>query len=123
MYNLLNENPTSSLNNAIGRAQFVCDWTHEVCGNVLNIGSGHGWYELFLAKETNSNLICGVDLDVKVLAAAKEFDSYKNVAFKSGTATDLPYEDSQFDFVICSEVIEHIPKKSEEIPKYKAKCV
>lgn len=115
MYNLINENPTSSLNNAIGRAKFVCDWTHGVYGNILNIGSGHGWYELFLAKETNSNLICGVDLDVKVLAAAKEFDSYKNVTFKSGTALNLPYEDSLFDFVVCSEVIEHIPKKNEEI--------
>ncbi len=65
-----------------------------------------------LDEEYNLDFM-GIDLSSQAIDFAskrKEFIKAKNCQFKVMDANDLKFENSQFDIVICSEVIEHIEK-------------
>lgn len=70
---------------------------------VLNIGVGAGYFEQILSQR-----------EVEVYAldpieeAVKQVQSYC-VEARQGYAHDIPFNDDFFDFVVMSEVLEHIP--------------
>lgn len=79
---------------------------------VLDVGCGFGWLEYRLKDKVKH--ITGIDVnDNDILKAKNEINS-KNVEFITGNALKLPFKDNNFDVVISSEVIEHLPKNSEE---------
>jgi len=77
---------------------------------ILDIGFGFG---KILFSLDPSNLICGVELAEgavqKAIQRARR-KGYPRFDFKvyEGTGA-LPYNDAQFDMVICSHVLEHVP--------------
>jgi ubiquinone/menaquinone biosynthesis C-methylase UbiE len=53
--------------------------------------------------------VIGIDVDVKALAFARQNSRRANSAFVWGSGCTLPFEDGQFDVVICNHVYEHVP--------------
>jgi ubiquinone/menaquinone biosynthesis C-methylase UbiE len=83
---------------------------------VLDLGCGEGRHVISIYMEADVNSI-GVDLSLPDLKTARsrfgdfeEIDNQnKSLALSSASALQLPFADSTFDKVICSEVLEHIP--------------
>jgi ubiquinone/menaquinone biosynthesis C-methylase UbiE len=82
---------------------------------VLDVGCGEGRHSIgaYLHAEVD---VIGVDLNAQDLQIARErfelFDdkhnTQKSLTFQQANALHLPFADSSFDKVICSEVLEHI---------------
>ncbi|MEL6862698.1 MAG: class I SAM-dependent methyltransferase [Pseudomonadota bacterium] len=84
---------------------------------VLDLGCGEGRHVHGLYLMGGLNII-GVDLDEPSLKKAQEGlgtlpkhagEDGGSVAFETGDATALRFEDDTFDAIICSEVLEHLP--------------
>lgn len=112
MKNILDEKPTTKLHGRLLYSKmFVID--EDIKGkNVLDIGCGFGWMELNLLSRGVKN-VAGVELSEKDLKTAKENIKNKRCSFFVGSAFSLPFTNEIFDTVIAWEVIEHIPKGSE----------
>lgn len=84
-------------------------------GIVLDVGCGSGIYVMLLASQ--NLLTIGVDVSRESLAVAKEWSVELGVAkyvhFIRCDAEFLPLRNAIFDFIVCSEVIEHL-----DIPEY-----
>jgi ubiquinone/menaquinone biosynthesis C-methylase UbiE len=76
----------------------------------LDAGSGTGWFsrEAVLRGAKVISLDVGENILAKV---AKKCDSKRIV----GSVLDIPFEDDFFDFIICTEVIEHTPNPKRAI--------
>lgn len=83
---------------------------------VLDLGCGEGRHVIGTYLEENITAI-GVDLCLTDLITAKskshdfvdESDPEKYFALMQANGMSLPFSDSTFDKIICSEVLEHIP--------------
>jgi len=77
---------------------------------ILDIGCGRGFYIKSLSLFNFTKEICGIDLNpLYVEKAKKSYPDNKRIRVKTGTIIDLPYPDEYFDFIICSEILEHVP--------------
>jgi len=73
--------------------------------NVLDLGAGRGHFTAFLQSLGFSAI--GVDISQVSVSAARA--KYPNLRFELATPEGgIPFEDSFFDAVWCSEVIEHV---------------
>ena len=83
---------------------------------VIDVGCGDGrsLFSLFENRflETSDQVV-GLDLSPTRINNLKQLPyPIKGVV---GGATELPFENSSFDFVICSQVIEHIPDQQKAL--------
>src|SRR5947207_2249900 len=78
---------------------------------VVDIGSSFGWLEKEIAKINPKKLI-GIEMDEGAVNFAKK--NIKGVDFLVGTALNLPLEEKFADIVILFDVLEHVPKGTEE---------
>ncbi|OGH04392.1 MAG: hypothetical protein A2W22_05055 [Candidatus Levybacteria bacterium RBG_16_35_11] len=79
---------------------------------ILDVGCSFGWFEKW-AIENNCKRIIGIEpseVDVKYLK-----DAIPNATFISGSALCVPYENDYFEILVMWEVLEHLPKNSENI--------
>ncbi len=80
---------------------------------ILEVWCGWWWKSVFIAEKYNSEVIA-IDIDDIFLAQAKDFAKQKKVDkridFYKKSALDTGFEDGQFDIIIMSDVIEHIPE-------------
>lgn len=112
MKNILDEKPSYDLTGRLlASVQFVND--EDINGkDVLNIGCGFGWCELnFLDRGMRQMM--GIEISDDDLKTARENVINEKTQFRVGSATDLPFPDQSFDTVVSWEVIEHIPKNTE----------
>src|SRR3989344_1183574 len=113
MKNILMDKPETSLN---GRIKFSTEFVNnsEIKDKrILDIGCGFGWFELNALKR-GVREIAGIEITEEDLATAKNIKN-KRVIFKVGDAFKIPFKNNYFDTVVAWEVIEHIPKDTEEI--------
>lgn len=114
MKNILNERPDLDLN---ARLRFSNNWVNigDIKNKkVLDIGCGFGWFELDVIKK-NVKEIDGIEISELDLKPAKENIKDKRAVFKVGGALELPFKNGYFNTVVAWEVIEHIPKNTEDV--------
>ena len=74
---------------------------------VLDAGCGEGFVTRYLAERDPALALTGIDLSPEAIAYAQRH--FAHVAnFDVGSVLQLPYGDSAFDTVVCSEVLEHV---------------
>ncbi|MGI8906736.1 MAG: class I SAM-dependent methyltransferase [Candidatus Sumerlaeaceae bacterium] len=72
-------------------------------GNMLDIGCGTKPYEAVFAPYVRRHV--GIDMPFSPHEQTR-IDIY-------GSATQLPFSDASFDFVLCTEVLEHLPEPQQ----------
>jgi len=86
---------------------------------IVDIGCGNGHYIFllnWLFKLNNKAHFYGVDLsslDIYFAEALKKSLNMDNITFEVGDAENFRLPDNSFDFVICSELIEHIVQPAD----------
>ena len=79
-------------------------------GRVLDIGTGPGRLPIILASESPLLLVTGLDLSidmVKIAAQEAQKRGLKNVVFRQGSASDLPFPDTEFNLVVSTLSFHH----------------
>jgi len=112
MKNIIDEKPSRDLQGRLlFSSRFVEDADIEG-QKVLNIGCGYGWFEIDSVKRGVKS-ITGIELTDNDLNTALKHVNYDNVNFRVGSAIDLPFADNSYDTIVSWEVLEHIPKQTE----------
>jgi len=79
---------------------------------ILDLWCGWWWKAIFIAKHYDSEVV-GVDMNLTFLKEAKEKikqEKLENlVSFKQEDALNTSFDDEEFDIIIMSDVLEHIP--------------
>lgn len=78
---------------------------------ILEVGCGNGNYCPFFTEGKGMEYT-GCDLSENMLDICEE--SYPDSTFVRGDATELPFEDDEFDMVFCSDVLLHVPGDIQE---------
>ena len=88
---------------------------------LLNVGSGSGISATHVAEKYGCR-VAGVDLLPGMVDSAQRWAKSKGVgnltAFRLGDAQDLPFEDDQFDALICESVNAFVPDKEKAMREY-----
>ena len=84
---------------------------HNVGGNCLNAGCGEGLFVPFLNSFPGLTRI--VHMDVHEPSLPHLPDARHKII--EGSITNLPFEDDEFDFVFCTEVLEHVVDDAEAL--------
>jgi SAM-dependent methyltransferase len=74
-------------------------------GRCLNAGCGEGLYTRFLESFPDVTEIVNIDIEQPQIAARRPDPRHRDAL---GSVTDLPLEDRSCDWVLCTEVIEHV---------------
>ncbi len=83
----------------------------------IEIGCGSGYY-VQKAIETKGFSFCsGIDLELKKLLIARE--KTKMDSFILANAEFLPIKNESFDFVLCTETLEHVPNWKKALAELK----
>lgn len=74
---------------------------------MLDVGCGDGVLSYLLAK--NGANVTGIDNSEEAIKFAKEkCKDFTNLNFQVASAYELPFSDNSFDYIISSDVIEHL---------------
>jgi len=78
---------------------------------ILDVGCGAGHYLLSLRKAISHDFsYMGVDATDQYIQLARDIHvDQADVAFQTGSIFDLQFGDSEFDVVLCSNVLLHLP--------------
>ncbi|MFF2553223.1 class I SAM-dependent methyltransferase [Nocardia sp. NPDC058058] len=90
---------------------------------VIDVGCGAGRHSFeayrrgadIVAFDQNGSDLADVDTMFHAMAEAGEAPEYAKAETVRGDALDLPYGDGEFDVVIASEILEHIPQDGAAI--------
>jgi SAM-dependent methyltransferase len=75
--------------------------------NVLDVGCGNGIFSSSLKFNTSCKLT-GIDGSQYALSVAKNLDFDRLEKISDFSNDQLPFNDGEFDFVICKDVLEHL---------------
>jgi len=84
---------------------------------ILDIGCGDGVLSYMLAKE--KAIVSGVDTSDIAIAYAKEKTKKMQIDFRQASAYELPFDDSEFDAIVSSDVIEHLQDVNQYLKEIK----
>lgn len=82
---------------------------------ILDVGGGLGDLPLEFYQENLQGEFLILDVDGNVLQEAKTTLQYFGCGFLQGDAQKLPFEPKTFDIVVCSEVLEHLPRDGDAL--------
>ncbi len=78
---------------------------HAPRGRLLNAGCGEGLYSAFLESFPEVSEIVDMDLTLPQVASRRSDKRHRDIA---GSLTELPLETDSVDWILCTEVIEHV---------------
>jgi len=78
--------------------------------SVLDVACGNGNYYMLFAEVYSMNYV-GCDMSERMLELARA--NNPEGTFIHGDAANLPFDDSSFDMVFCSDLLLHVPPKVE----------
>lgn len=113
MKNILNEKPSKELNARLKYSTKFVEDADVKNKKVLDIGCGFGWFELNVLNRGVKKIV-GLELSEEDLSTVKKHVKNNKVFFTTGSAINLPFKDKAFDTVVAWEVVEHIPKNTED---------
>lgn len=90
---------------------------------VLDIATGPGYIAEAFAKGARE--VVGVDLTEAMLAIARERTSgrgVKNISFRAGDAQSVPFEEDQFDVVVCRLALHHVQQPGRVLGEMSRVC-
>ena len=73
---------------------------------VLDAGCGEGYISRLIASSFPNVNVTGIEYTPEAINVAKEMDTL--VSYIQGDISDMPFENHSFDFVVCTEVLEHV---------------
>ena len=79
-------------------------------GRVLDIGTGPGKLPILIASDNPMLRVTGLDLSadmVKIASEEAQRQGLKNVEFRQGNASELPFPDREFDLVLTTLSFHH----------------
>ena len=89
---------------------------------LLNVGCGAGTTSTYIVENYGCQLV-GVDIKGNMIASAENWAHRKGITgkveFRVADAQALPFEDDQFDILICESVNVFIPDKAKAFSEYK----
>ncbi len=74
-------------------------------GRLLNAGCGEGLYSHLLESYAGIDEILDMDLELPRIASLRSDRRHRDIA---GSLTEIPLEDASLDWILCTEVIEHV---------------
>ena len=83
---------------------------------VLDLGCGYGWHA-FYAAENGAEKVLGIDLSEKMLAVAREKNTFPNVRFARGAMEDVRFPDGSFDAVLSSLALHYVKDYAELVSR------
>jgi ubiquinone/menaquinone biosynthesis C-methylase UbiE len=90
-------------------AEFIFKVLEEVKpAKVLDVGCGRGFYVRGASLFGFIKEIGGIDINTSYINKAKDTVKDERVNFSVGSALSIPYPSKYFDFIICSELLEHL---------------
>jgi ubiquinone/menaquinone biosynthesis C-methylase UbiE len=75
-------------------------------GEILDAGTGPGYWAHFVASTEERNRVVGIDLSRSFLARARRKPASAEVEFLRADMTDMPFASESFDAVVCSGVLD-----------------
>jgi 2-polyprenyl-3-methyl-5-hydroxy-6-metoxy-1,4-benzoquinol methylase len=90
---------------------------------VLDIATGPGYIAEAFAK--TSREVVGVDLTEAMLAIARartEEHGVKNISFSIGDAQNLPFDEGEFDVVVCRLALHHVQQPAKVVSNMARVC-
>ncbi len=93
------------------RNDFLLAFNPQPGERVLDVGSGPGFLATAIAEAVGkSGSVCGVDISEPFLEVARSRgENQMGIEFRHGDATQLPYQDEEFDAVVSTQVLEYVP--------------
>ena len=79
---------------------------------LLDVGCGPGTISVGLAEAVAPGEVHGIDMEetqIDMARAAARAGGHENAFFRTGDATNLPFEDASFDVVHCHALLNHAP--------------
>ena len=80
--------------------------------SLLDLGCGPGTISVGLADAVAPGRLLGIDMEptqIEMANAAAKAGGHGNAEFRTGDATDLPFDDATFDAAYCHALLNHAP--------------
>jgi len=84
-------------------------------GKILDAGCGRGFYSHSLSLFPFVKEIHGVDINTEYISIAKKHCTDKKIKLTKASLCSLPYPDDYFDYIVFSEVLEHISDEEKAL--------
>ena len=89
-------------------------------GHALDLGCGIGFFSNIIAKSFSK--ITAIDPDAKSIEKARALYGSANIEFISAAAEKIPLPDDSVDFLLSSEVLEHVSDLEQALGEAKRVC-
>lgn len=89
---------------------------------VLDVGSGPGTISMDLARIVRPGLVTGIDAAEEVVERAAGLaasEGVRNVAFRTGDAYALDFDDDSFDVVHAHQVMQHLARPTDAMREFR----